>query len=172
MWKRGIRRDSLRHRPRRGHRKAVNAVITAAPGIWMYYCYNAEYLFFPFSEHRTMGEMLAFHSEERRDAVLTYVVDLYATDLASYPNAVSLDYAYLDRLGYYSLKREGPDGPKERQLDFFGGLRWRFEEHIPGPAAGSTASVCSVPSRGWCCDPTTPSTTRNTTPMIAAGTTT
>jgi hypothetical protein len=21
--------------------------------------------------------------------------------------------------------------PKERQLDFFGGLRWRFEEHIP-----------------------------------------
>ena len=21
--------------------------------------------------------------------------------------------------------------PKERQLDFFGGLRWRFEEHVP-----------------------------------------
>ncbi|KKL51071.1 hypothetical protein LCGC14_2299130, partial [marine sediment metagenome] len=23
------------------------------------------------------------------------------------------------------------DSPKERQLDFYGGLRWRFEEHVP-----------------------------------------
>ena len=28
--------------------KAVNKIIAAAPGIWMYYCYNAEYLFHPF----------------------------------------------------------------------------------------------------------------------------
>ena len=111
--------------------RAVNAIIAAAPGLWMYYCYNAEFLFFPFSENRTVGEMLAFHTEERRDAMLTYVVDLYATDLTSFPNAVSLEYAYFDRLGYYSLKREGADGPKDRQLDFFGGLRWRFEEHVP-----------------------------------------
>ena len=47
---------------------AVNAVINAAPGTWLYYCFNAEYLFFPFCETRTVGEMLAFHAEERRDA--------------------------------------------------------------------------------------------------------
>mgnify|MGYP003636240152 FL=1 len=112
---------------------AVNAVIEAAPGQWLYVCYNAEYLFYPFCETRTVGEMLAFHTEERRDAMLTYVVDLYADDLETAPNAVSLDNAFMDRSGYYALARqETPDAaPKERQLDFFGGLRWRFEEHVP-----------------------------------------
>jgi hypothetical protein len=113
---------------------AVNAVIAAAPGQWIYYCFNAEYLFFPFCETRSVGEMLAFHAEERRDAMLTYVVDLYADDLGRFPDAVSLDHAHLDRSGYYALARKDPqnvDQPKERQLDFFGGLRWRFEEHIP-----------------------------------------
>ncbi|WP_238363953.1 hypothetical protein [Mesobacterium pallidum] len=113
---------------------AVNAVMAAAPGVWMYYCYNAEYLFYPFCETRSIGEMLAFHTEERRDAMLAYVVDLYADDLNRYPNAVSLDAAYLDKSGYYALARPDPanhNHPKERQLDFFGGLRWRFEEHVP-----------------------------------------
>ena len=116
--------------------EAVNKVIAAAPGIWLFYCYNAEYLFHPFCETRNIREMLAFHSEERRDAMLSYVVDLYADDLDVFPNAVSLDRAHLDKSGYYALGR--PDVanhnyPKERQLDFFGGLRWRFEEHIPVP---------------------------------------
>ncbi len=110
---------------------AINSVIQAAPGRWIYYCYNSEYLFFPFCETRTVGEMLAFHAEERRDAMLTYVVDLYADDLNTYPNAVSLDNAHLDRSGYYAAARDGEGGPKERQLNFFGGLRWRFEEHVP-----------------------------------------
>ena len=113
---------------------AVNHVIAAAPGVWMYYCFNAEYLFHPFCETRSVGEMLSFHTEERRDAMLAYVVDLYSDDLGRNPDAVSLDHAHLDRSGYYALAR--PDvanhnHPKERQLDFFGGLRWRYEEHIP-----------------------------------------
>ncbi|QFS81676.1 hypothetical protein FIU97_02665 [Roseivivax sp. THAF40] len=114
--------------------KAVNAVIAAAPGLWMYYCYNAEYLFYPFCETRSVSEMLAFHTEERRDAMLTYVVDLYARDLHNAPDAVSLDDACLDKSGYYALARndaENHNHPKERQLDFYGGLRWRYEEHIP-----------------------------------------
>lgn len=113
---------------------AVNTLIAAAPGQWFYYCYNAEYLFYPYCETRTVGEMLAFHTEERRDAMLTYVVDLYAGDLARSPGAVSLDDAWLDRSGYYALARPDPanhNHPKERQLDFFGGLRWRHEEHVP-----------------------------------------
>jgi hypothetical protein len=113
---------------------AVNRMIAAVPGQWLYYCYNAEYLFHPFSETRNVKELLAFHGEERRDAMLAYVVDLYAPDLQMHPDAVSLDQAHLDRSGYYALARKDPSRqghPKERQLDFFGGLRWRFEEHVP-----------------------------------------
>ena len=114
--------------------RAVNAVIDAVPaGTWMFYCFNAEYLFYPFCETRSVGEMLAFHTEERRNAMLTYVIDLYSDDLWAHPNAVSLDRAHLDRSGYYALARKGGphDHPMERQLDFFGGLRWRYEEHVP-----------------------------------------
>jgi len=122
--------------PRTAVADAVNLIIEAAPGTWMYYCYNAEYLFYPFCETRSVGEMLTFHTEERRDAMLSYVIDLYADDLLAFPNAVSLDRAYLDRSGYYALARPDPitGHPRERQLDFFGGLRWRYEEHIPKPS--------------------------------------
>lgn len=115
------------------HVEAINALIRAVPeGTWLYYCFNAEFLYFPFSETRQIGEMLAFHVEERRSAMLTYVVDLYAADLKQHPNAASLDNAYFDHTGYYALARTAPDNSsKERQLDFFGGLRWRFEEYMP-----------------------------------------
>ncbi|WP_166418879.1 glycosyltransferase family 2 protein [Cochlodiniinecator piscidefendens] len=112
----------------------INAMIEAKPGEWMYYCYNAEYLFYPFSDARTVGEMLTFQNEERRDSILTYVIDLYAKDLDTTPMAVSLETAHLDKTGYYALARNDAANhnyPKERQLDFFGGLKWRFEEHIP-----------------------------------------
>ena len=109
----------------------VNALNRALPEkTWFYYCYNAEFLYYPFCETRTVGEMLAFHTEERRFAMLTYVVDLYAADLRRADNAVSLENAHLDKSGYYALARDAEDGPKDRQLDFYGGLRWRFEEHI------------------------------------------
>ncbi|MEO0691749.1 MAG: hypothetical protein AAFY90_02620, partial [Pseudomonadota bacterium] len=114
----------------------VNRIIEAAEGLWLYYCYNAEYLFYPFSESRTVGEMLTFHTEERRDAMLTYVVDLYADNTDDFPDAVSLERAHLDKSGYYALARTDPDNhnhPRERQLNFYGGLRWRFEEHVPEP---------------------------------------
>lgn len=116
---------------------AVNAVCGRLHGRWVYYGFNAEYLFFPFSETRRVGEMLKFHAEEKRDAMLTYVVDLYAADLGAHPTGVSRGAAMLDRMGYYALARPDPlnhGHPKERQLDFHGGLRWRFEEHVP-PAA-------------------------------------
>ena len=113
---------------------AVNALIAAMPGIWIHYGFNAEYLFFPFCETRNVRELIAFHTEERRDALLSYVIDLYAGDLDRHPDAVAPAEALLDRSGYYALGRPDPanhNHPKERQLDFFGGLRWRFEEHVP-----------------------------------------
>ncbi len=115
--------------------KAVNRIAAATPsGVWLYYCYAAEYLFFPFCESRNITDLLAFHAEERRSAMLTYVVDLYAPDLSRDPSGLSREDACLDRTGYYALTRKDPDKawqPKERQMDFYGGLRWRFEEHIP-----------------------------------------
>ncbi|MBB1490229.1 MULTISPECIES: glycosyltransferase family 2 protein [unclassified Paracoccus (in: a-proteobacteria)] len=115
------------------HIRSVNAVIAAVPAdTWLYYGYNAEFLFYPFSETRAVGEMLAFHAEERRRGMLTYVIDLYAPDLGRYPNAVSMDEAMFDRTGYYALGRsDRSGGVKDRQLDFYGGLRWRLEEHLP-----------------------------------------
>lgn len=111
---------------------ALNLVIKAAPSVWMYYCYNAEYLFYPFCETRSIGEMLAFHTEERRSAMLCHVVDIYADDLAKFPTGVAPDHAMLDSTGYYAQARHDASGrPLERQLDMSGGLRWRFEDHIP-----------------------------------------
>ncbi|MEJ6393616.1 hypothetical protein V8J82_10140 [Gymnodinialimonas sp. 2305UL16-5] len=114
----------------------VNALIDKVPGVWIHYCYNGEFLFYPFCEDRTVGELVTWVMEERRDAVLSYVIDLYAGDLTTHPDAVDLDGALLDSSGYYAETRMGgPDGKTEldRQMDFFGGLRWRFEEHVPKP---------------------------------------
>ena len=114
--------------------QAVNAVAARLPGTWLHYCHNAEYLFFPFCETRRVRELMTFHTEERREAMLTYVIDLYAGDLGQHANGVALDDAWLDRKGYYALARKDPLNDwqlKDRQLDFFGGLRWRFEEHVP-----------------------------------------
>ncbi|MDO9640047.1 MAG: hypothetical protein Q7J44_16030 [Pseudotabrizicola sp.] len=128
---------------------AVNRIIEAVPGVWLFYGYNAEYLFYPFCETRNVLELLAFHTEERRDAILTYTIDLYAGDLNLSPNAVSLSDAHLDRSGYYALGRADPlnhNHPKERQLDFFGGLRWRFEEHV-SPQRRKIDRICLFKTR-------------------------
>jgi hypothetical protein len=114
--------------------RALEPLIEAMPGQWLYWCFNAEYLFHPFCETRNIRELVAFHTEERREAVLSYAIDLYAGDLDRHANAVSVAEALLDRSGYYALGRPDPanhNHPRERQLDFFGGLRWRFEEHVP-----------------------------------------
>ncbi|SDY58218.1 hypothetical protein SAMN05444004_10254 [Jannaschia faecimaris] len=128
----GVHRLTLDQRPDNFAATCVNALIDGLPeGAWMAYVYNAEYLFHPFAETRRIGEALTFCTEERRDAVLTFIVDLYAGDLTKGSNAVDTQNAWIDEAGYFALARTGEDGPLDRQLDFFGGLRWRFEEHIP-----------------------------------------
>ncbi|MDA7964662.1 hypothetical protein [Ruegeria sp.] len=127
-----IHRVPLTCAPRAVVFDTINRIIEAAPPLWMYYCYNAEYLFFPFCETRTVGELLAFHTEERRSAMLTHVIDLYAGDLSAHPDGVSVEHALLDRTGYYAHARHDTAGhAQDRQLDMSGGLRWRFEDHIP-----------------------------------------
>ncbi|MGR3593818.1 MAG: hypothetical protein ACU0B9_05615 [Limimaricola soesokkakensis] len=111
----------------------VNAVIAAAaPGQWLFYCFNAEYLFFPFSEHRGVADLCAFVAEERRDSVPCVTLDLFATDLEAHPTGVTREAAHLDRIGYYARDRYDAQGQLlERQPDIHGGLRWRLEEHVP-----------------------------------------
>lgn len=111
---------------------ALTRIADRAPGAcWLYWCYNAEYLLFPFCETRRVGEMLAFHAEERRAAMMATVVDLYAADLRANPSGACLADAMFDRTGYYSRPRFRDGQPLDRQIEIFGGLRWRFEEHIP-----------------------------------------
>ena len=111
---------------------ALNGMVRAVPGTWLFYCYNAEYLHYPFCESRTVGEMLSFMTEERRDSVMGYVIDLYAPDLTSHPNGVDRENAHFDKSGYYALALADASGvPLDRQLEIAGGLRWRFEDHIP-----------------------------------------
>ncbi|MBF9047848.1 hypothetical protein LSUCC0031_12050 [Rhodobacterales bacterium LSUCC0031] len=113
---------------------AMNTLIDKMPGEWLHYCYNGEYLFYPFCEDRSVGEMVNWVMEERRSAIMTYVIDLYAADLRTHSNAVSLDGAMLDASGYYAEGRSDSNGhAKDRQLNFYGGLRWRFEEHVAKP---------------------------------------
>lgn len=111
----------------------VNSAIDALPGTWIHFCYNAEYLFYPFSSTRSVRELVTFHTEERREAMLTTVIDLYAGDVSTSQNGVSRSDTWFDRSGYYASARKDPDrnwDPKERQIDIFGGLRRRFEEHV------------------------------------------
>ncbi|MBE0412453.1 hypothetical protein [Yoonia sp.] len=112
--------------------RIVNAVIKAAPGAWIYFSFNAEYLYFPFCEDRSIADLTNFAMEERRNSILCYVIDLYASNLNEAPNGVARDAAWLDQAGYYALARHDATGARpERQVDVYGGLRWRFEEHVP-----------------------------------------
>ncbi len=123
----------IRDRTRRPNaaRDAVNAVMDAVAGEWIHYCFNGEFLFYPFCEDRSVAEVATFITEERRASALSYVIDLYAGDLHTYPDAVSLDNALLDASGYYAEpRRDANDQDMDRQYNFFGGLRWRFEEHV------------------------------------------
>jgi hypothetical protein len=45
---------------------------------------------------------------------------------------VDVTNAYFDRLGYFAeTQRDAEHRPLEQQLNIYGGLRWRFEEHVP-----------------------------------------
>ena len=109
----------------------MNAVIAALPQRWIYFGYNGEYLFYPFCETRSIGEIIAFNTEERRKTISTTVVNFYAWHLGQSPHGMDVISIYLDRLGYYAeTRRDGEQAPLPQQFNFYGGLRWRFEEHV------------------------------------------
>ncbi|MXU64449.1 hypothetical protein GSH16_03240 [Rhodobacteraceae bacterium KN286] len=109
----------------------LNRVIPAVAGRWIHYCFNAEYLYFPFLETRSISDALTFVEEERRQSVFTCAIDLYADDLSVAPGGVDRARACFDKSGYYAQTRHADGVPLPQQVDVYGGLRWRFEEHIP-----------------------------------------
>jgi hypothetical protein len=112
----------------------VNALMPRLVGRWVYVTHNAEFLFYPFSESRSLPELLTFLGEERRDAAMTHVIDLYAADLGQHPDGVDMATACFDGSGYFAVGKTDTLGNRlDRQIDIFGGLRWRFEEFIPVP---------------------------------------
>ena len=67
---------------------------------------------FPFCETRSIGEIIAFNTEERRKTIPMTVVDLYAGHLGQSPDGVDVTNTYLDRLGYYTeTRRDGEQAP-------------------------------------------------------------
>lgn len=117
--------------------RLLNRLIRALPeGTWLSWGYNGEYLFHPFWENRSIRALLAFLTEERRATLPACIVDLYPSDLSQVPEGVTRDGAMFDAGGYYALDRPDPARPGaslERQIDIFGGLRRRFEEHLDDP---------------------------------------
>lgn len=110
---------------------AINALMDQLAGRWIFAAHNAEYLYYPFNESRSVMDLLQFVNEERRDSVFCNVLDLYPSKIMRGEDAYSDEDAWFDTSGYYSIDRyEGPH-KLARQIDVFGGLRWRYAEHIP-----------------------------------------
>ena len=118
-----------------GFHVSLNAIIDAAPEkTWLFAAYNGEFLYYPFLETRKIGELCAFNTEERRRAFFTMIIDAYPEggDLPS-GDRLKGD-TWFDGAGYYAMARHDPASPVgtlERQIDLYGGLRWRKEELIP-----------------------------------------
>ena len=110
----------------------INTLAKATPGQWFYAGFNAEYLFHPFCGARSVKEFLTHVAEERRPAVMGIVTDLYAADLGAHPDAVDPETAHLDAAGFYAedLPEAPPDEAGHPQIGIYGGLRWRFEQHV------------------------------------------
>jgi hypothetical protein len=117
--------------PQGGLDEIVNPLLGQLQNRWVLPVYNAEYFYFPFCEQRAISDAIQFVDEENRSAVYCTVLDLYAADCTTAPNAVDATNAHFDSQGYYAHDRF--DGPQrlERQKQVFGGLKWRYAQHIP-----------------------------------------
>lgn len=120
---------SIPSHTREDSRNALNKLINQLSGRWIYYCFNAEFLFFPFQESRMVEDLTQFMEEERRTHIFSHVIDLYSPSMDG--NVVDIDHAHLDASGYYAMNRVVDGVSQERQIEVFGGLKWRYSEHVP-----------------------------------------
>ena len=121
---------SIKADPKMDLPSILNASMDQLSGRWVHACHNTEYLFFPFCEGRSIWDAAQFVQEERRDAVFTSVIDLYPDAFDRADPAFDVNAAYFDRAGYYSRDRYVGPEKQERQIEIFGGLKWRYAEHV------------------------------------------
>ena len=108
----------------------LNRVLPYLSDRWVHFGYNAEFLFFPYCESRQIEDLTQFLDEERRESTFGSVIDLYPSHFPL--TEISREGTMLDSGGYYSEARSDESGePIERQVEIFGGLKRRFEEHVP-----------------------------------------
>jgi len=108
----------------------INSLIVPLSGRWIYYAHNAEYLYFPFCEGRSISDVAQFVEEERRESVFSTTVDLYPSQIDRNELILHSEDAHFDEEGYFSRDRFDGADKLERQIDVFGGLKWRYAEHI------------------------------------------
>ena len=106
---------------------ALNRIISWADGRWIAVVFNGDFLFYPFSETRTIGDFADFLASERRTSAAAYTIDLYSDHLNQGDEKFDPRNAYFDTEGWYGFEREG------KQAEVFGGVGWRFEEFLPSP---------------------------------------
>jgi len=106
--------------------RAINTLIDSLAGRWLLWVHAGEFFYFPFCETRTIADLTAFLDSERRRLLYTYAFDLYANALPAPGEDPRDRELFLDRLGHYAFPSD--DGG----LDVYGGLAWRFEEHLGG----------------------------------------
>jgi len=120
---------SIPSHSREANLKALNNLVSQLSGRWVYYCFNAEFLFFPFQEHRSIDDLTQFMEEERRSHIFAYVIDIYTAKMDE--KTLDTDNVFMDSSGYYAMDRFVDGVSQDRQIEVFGGLKWRYSEHIP-----------------------------------------
>ena len=109
----------------RGVADQLNLLIDALDGRWITWAWAGEFLFFPFCETRTLSDLTAFLTDERRCSLYAYALDLYGQDLPGEGECPTRTVLSIDVEGYHAF-------PKENQhLRVFGGLGWRMQELCP-----------------------------------------
>lgn len=113
---------------------ALSALAPALAPRWVFAAQTAEFLFYPYCTTRPVPDLLDYLTGERRASAALVTVDLYAEDLKASPDGTSLTASSFDRVGYFSAPRRDAAAdwqPMERQSELYGGLRWRYEDHVP-----------------------------------------
>ena len=109
----------------------LNTLMPVLAGRWVYYGYCEEFLFFPFRDTRDVRDLTAFLENERRESAFGVAFDLYPQGFEGLTAEGLPEPLYFDAAGYFHKPRfDGPD-PVDRQIEVFGGLKWRMREHIP-----------------------------------------
>lgn len=109
----------------------ANALMDTLAGRWILLCYNCEFFYYPFFETRTIQDVVQFSEEEKRDAIFSITVDLYTQTSTELAQGDVPERGFFDPVGYYSETRYDGPAQLDRQIAVYGGLKWRFAEHIP-----------------------------------------